>query len=77
MVEFIKKAAEWILNKEQEAANNCEIDLADVDKQIRLIETKRDEFKANCAQNISEMEHILNRLNQVKATGLRCDTKKY
>jgi len=75
MVEFIKKAAEWVLDKEQEAARNCEIDLEDVDKQIKVIETKRDELKANCAENISEMEHILNRLNQVKATGLRCKTK--
>ena len=42
MVEFIEKAAEWVLDKEQEAARNCEIDLEDVDKQIRVIETKRD-----------------------------------
>ncbi len=65
MVEFLKKAMDWVLEKEQDAANNCKIDQEDLDRQISYIERKRDKLKKDCEENISEMEHILNRLHLI------------
>lgn len=75
MVEFLKKATDWILEKEQDAANNCKIDLHDLDKQIAYVEEKRDKLKTDYEENISEMEHILNRLHTIKAHAVKCDSK--
>jgi septal ring factor EnvC (AmiA/AmiB activator) len=71
MVEFIKKAMNWVLEKEQEAADNCQIDIKDVEKQIGYMEEKRDKLK----QDVAELEHILNRLHTIKAHALKCQTK--
>ena len=76
MIEFIKKATDWILEKEQEAANNCNIDLNDVEKQIAYIKEKKEKLRSDCNKNISEMEHILNRLHTIKANTMKCDTKE-
>ncbi len=75
MVEFLKKAMDWVLQKEQEAAKNCKIDIADIDKQIAYVESKRDKLKKECEENLSEFEQILNRLHAIKATELKCKTK--
>jgi len=75
MVEFFKKAMDWVLEKERDAANSCKIDLADVDKQIQYVEEKRDKLKKECDENLSEFEHILNRLHAIKASASKCDTK--
>ena len=75
MVEFFKKAMDWILEKEQDASNNCKISQTDLDKQIAYVEEKRDKLKNDYKENISEMEHILNRLHAIKATSLKCDIK--
>ena len=76
MVEFFKKAMDWILEKEQDAANNCNVDINDVDKQIAYIEEKRDKLKQQCDDNMHEFEHILNRLHSVKALAQKCDINK-
>ncbi|OQX73296.1 MAG: hypothetical protein B6D59_06090 [Campylobacteraceae bacterium 4484_4] len=75
MVEFLKKATEWVLQKEQEAASHCKIDIEDVEKQITYVEEKRERLKKECEENLSELEHILNRLHAIKAAGLKCDTQ--
>ncbi len=72
MVEFLKKATEWVLQKEQEAAEQCRIDLKDLDRQIAYVEAKRDALKKEYEENISELEHILNRLHAIKASELKC-----
>jgi len=71
MVEFIKNAMEWVLKKEQEAADECHIDIHDVEKQIAYMEAKRDKLQ----KDVAEMEHILNRLHTIKAHALKCQTK--
>lgn len=76
MVEFFKKAMDWVLEKERDAANNCKIDLADVERQIAYVEERRDKLKKEYEENLSEFEHILNRLHGIKATALKCDTDK-
>lgn len=76
MVEFLKKAMDWVLEKEQEAAKDCRIDLKDLDKQIAYVEAKRDKLKKECEENLSEFEHVLNRLHAIKASELKCQTDK-
>ena len=75
MVEFLKKAMDWVLEKERDAAKNCKVELEDVDKQIQYVEQKRDKLQKECEENLSEFEHILNRLHGIKASATKCDTK--
>ncbi|WP_457595289.1 hypothetical protein [Hydrogenimonas sp.] len=72
MMEFLKKATEWVLDKEEEAAKECRIDLEDLQKQIDLIRSKRDTMKKECEENLRELEHILHRLEVIKAKEESC-----
>ncbi len=72
MVEFLKKATEWVLDKEEEAAKKCRIDMEDLQKQIDLIKSRRDALKRECEENIAELEHILRRLEVIKAKEEAC-----
>ncbi len=72
MMEFLKKATEWVLDKEEEAAKRCKIDLEDLQKQIDLIKSKRDALKKECEENLGELEHILRRLEVIKAKEESC-----
>jgi hypothetical protein len=76
MVEFLKKAMDWALEKEKDIANKCQVNPEDVEKQINYIKEKRDKLKKDCEENLSEMEHILNKLHDIKANALKCDTDK-
>ncbi len=75
MQQFLKKATDWVLEKEMEAAKNCKIDIKDIDKQIVYMETKRDKFKTGFEDNLFEMENILNKLHAIKARELKCNIK--
>ncbi len=66
MVEFLKKMTEWVLDKEEQAARNCRIDLHDLQKQINLILDKREKLKKECEENLKELDHILQRLEKIK-----------
>ena len=72
MVEFIKKAMDWILEKEADAAKNCHAKPEDIDKQIHMIEEKRDALKKSYEENRAALEHILNKLHSIKAKSLSC-----
>jgi hypothetical protein len=74
MVEFMKKAMEWVLEKEDDAAKNCHVAPEDVEKQIKMMEEKRDALKKKCDDDLAEMGHILNRLHKIKADSLQCHT---
>lgn len=74
-MEFLKKATEWVLDKEEEAAKNCRIDLDDLQKQIELIKNRRDALKRECEDNIGQLEHILRRLEVIKAKEESCKRK--
>ena len=41
MHEFMKSALEWVLDKEEKAARNCAVSDADIDKQIKMLEAKK------------------------------------
>ena len=72
MMDFMKKAMEWVLEKEQEAAQNCHAHPDDIEKQIKMIEEKKEALEKRCKDEIGEMEHILNRLHTIKAQSLKC-----
>ncbi|WP_353662713.1 hypothetical protein [Hydrogenimonas sp. SS33] len=72
MMDFLKKATEWVLDKEEQAAKNCRIDLQDVQKQIDLILQKRDALKKECEENLKELDHILDRLEKIKENEMKC-----
>ena len=72
MMEFLKKATEWVLDKEEQAAQNCRIDLEDVQKQINLILNKREKLQKECEENLAELDHILKRLEAIKAKEESC-----
>ena len=74
MVEFMKKAMDWVLEKEDDAAKNCHVAPEDVEKQIDMMKEKRDALKKKCGEDLAEMEHILNRLHKIKADSLLCRT---
>ncbi|MCF6200680.1 MAG: hypothetical protein L3J42_00900 [Hydrogenimonas sp.] len=71
-MEFLKKATEWVLDKEEQAAKDCKIDLNDLQKQIDLIKSKRDAMKKECEENLAELGHILKRLEVIKAKEESC-----
>jgi hypothetical protein len=75
MMEFMKKAMDWVLDKEREAAKNCHASPADIDKQIKMMEEKKEILETKYKDEIAEMEHILNRLHNIKAVSLKCATK--
>jgi len=74
MMEFMKKAMDWVLEKEQDAAKNCHAKPEDIEKQIKMIEEKKESLEKKCKEDIGEMEHILNRLHSIKAQSLKCHT---
>jgi len=75
MITFMKKAMDWVLEKEQDAAKDCHARPEDIEKQIRMIEEKKESLEKRCKEDIGEMEHILNRLHAIKAESLKCHSK--
>ena len=71
----MKKAMDWVLDKEREAAKNCHASPEDIEKQIQMMEEKKEMLEKKYKEEIAEMEHILNRLHNIKAASLKCTTK--
>ena len=71
----MKKAMDWVLDKEREAVKNCHASPEDIDKQIKIMEEKKEMLETKYKNEIAEMEHILNRLHTIKAVSLKCTTK--
>jgi len=76
MVEFLKKAMDWVLEKEAEAAKNCHAAPEDIDKQIKAMEEKREKLQKKCKEEDAEFGHILDKLHFIKAASLKCHTDK-
>ncbi|NOQ31047.1 MAG: hypothetical protein GQ570_08005 [Helicobacteraceae bacterium] len=72
MIEFMKKAVDWVLQKEQEAAQECHISVVDVDKQIETMQNKKDSITAQYSENIEEIDHVLGRLESIKKSANKC-----
>jgi len=71
----MKKAMDWILEKEKEAAKDCHASPEDIEKQIKMIEEKKADLEKKCKDDMDEFEHILNRLHSIKAASLKCQVK--
>ena len=72
MMEFMKKAMDWVLEKEADAAKNCHAKPEDIDKQIEMIEKKKEALQNQYKENMTEVEHVLNKLHAIKAQSLKC-----
>ena len=72
MVEFMKKAMDWVLEKEADAAKNCHARPEDIEKQIKMIEEKKESLKKRYEDDIAELEHVLNKLHYIKTESLKC-----
>jgi hypothetical protein len=75
MMEFMKKAMDWVLEKEAEAAKGCHAKPEDIDKQIKMIEEKREALKKRFEEEDAQLGHILAKLHHIKAESLKCQTK--
>ena len=73
--EFIKKVSDWILQKEEEAAKECKINVEDIEKQIKAIEEKKDELKQRCEEQLKELDEFIARLEKIKEASLKCENK--
>lgn len=76
MVEFIKKAMDWVLEKEAQAAKNCHADPEDIEKQIKALEDKREKLKNKFEEEDAAFGHILDKLHFIKAESLKCQSDK-
>jgi len=76
MVEFLKKATEWMLDREAELAKKCAIDLEDLEKQIARVQEKKEALERECRENREELEKILTRLKWIKLEELKCQQER-
>ena len=76
MVEFLKTAMDWVLEKEAEAAKKCVVNLEDVEKQIEILEAKRSQLRKKFEEEDAEFGHVLSRLALIKANASKCKTKQ-
>jgi len=76
MVEFLKKATEWMLEREADLAKKCAIDLNDVEKQIAKVQEKKEALERECRENQEELEKILTRLKWIRAEELKCQRER-
>lgn len=76
MMEFIIKAMDWVLEKEADAAKNCHAKPEDIDKQIKVMEEKKETLTKEHKEHMAELEHILNKLHTIKAESLKCQRTK-
>jgi len=68
----MKKAMDWVLEKEADAAKNCHARPEDIDKQIKMIANKKEALTKQYNDNMGELEHVLNKLHAIKAESLKC-----
>ena len=76
MVEFIKKAMDWVLEKEADAAKNCYASPEEVEKQIKALEEKREKLRKKFQEEDAAFGHILDKLHFIKVESLKCYTKQ-
>lgn len=63
---FIEKTIDWLLDKEEVAANNGRIDLESIDKQIDKVKYKKEKYLQDVEKHVHELDHILERLESIK-----------
>jgi len=76
MMDFLKRMMDWALEKEAEAAKGCHAKPEDIDKQIKMIEEKREALRKRFEEEDAQFSHILTKLHHIKAESLKCHTKE-
>jgi len=71
----MKKAMDWVLEKEADAAKNCHAKPEDIEKQIIMIQKKKEALEEQYKENIAELGHLLDKLHFIKAESLKCKIK--
>jgi DNA-directed RNA polymerase sigma subunit (sigma70/sigma32) len=72
---FLKKIMEWALEKEEELAKECTLKPEDVEKQIKVVEEKREILRKKCHEEDAEFGHVLEKLKAIKEEALHCNSK--
>ena len=76
-MEFLEKITNWVLDKEEESAKNCQIPIDDIAKQLQILEDKRDELQKKCDEQLKIFNNLISRLERIKAEeALKCENKK-
>jgi len=75
MIEFMKKAMDWVLEKEADMAKNCYAKQEDIEEQIKKIKEKKEKLTKQYNEDMAEFEHILEKLNAIKDETLKCQSK--
>jgi len=75
-MDFIKKAMDWVLEKEADAAKNCHASPKEIEQQIKLLEEKREKLRAKFQDEDAEFGHVLDKLHFIKAQSLQCYAEK-
>jgi len=55
-----------------DAAKNCHAKPEDIDKQITMMENKKEALSKQYNENVDELEHVLNKLHSIKAESIKC-----
>ena len=75
--DFIKKMTEWALEKEKEAAKNCEIPIEQIENQLNILQQKRDELQKKCEEQLKELDDLIEKVKNIKNIELlKCNAKK-
>ncbi len=75
--EFLEKITNWVLDKEEKAAKNCQISTEDIDKQLKVLNEKKDELQKKCDEQLKIFNNLITRLERIKVEeALRCENKK-
>lgn len=75
MGDFIKKVMDWVLEKEADAAKDCHARPEDIDKQIKMIEEKKEALEKRYTDEMTDFEHVLNKLHFIRAESMKCHNK--
>lgn len=72
MREFLKDMMDWVLDKEETFANNCAIPPEQIEKQIDVMQRRKEKYEAECNSNLQEMKHIIVRLEKMLDKAKAC-----
>ena len=65
MRQFLKDMMDWILDKEEASASHGAISAEQIEKQIKAVEKRREQYEAECNENLHELNHIVVRLQKM------------
>ena len=70
---LVKKIADWMLEKEEDLAKNCNIPIEEIDLQIEKIKSEKQKLKQRYDDTIKELDDVENKLEKIRNIEiLRC-----